>query len=278
MKRLEGAYALAMIFADEEALCHRRAAGQPAGGRLRRRASLSGLGRVCAGALHQPRRLSRRRRCGGDARATRSRSTTREAVPPIARSRSPALRRGLVDKGGYRHFMAKEIHEQPEVIGHTLAHYVDPVARAVALRENGAAEALAKATRLTISACGTAYYAGLIGKYWFEKMARLPSKSMSRRNCAIAQPVYPEGGAALFISQSGETADTLAALRDAKDTGPDDHRRSSMCRKARSRAKPTSCCRPLPGRKSASPRPKPSPASWRCWPPCDRGRRGARAY
>jgi glucosamine--fructose-6-phosphate aminotransferase (isomerizing) len=125
----------------------------------------------------------------------------------------------LVDKGNHRHFMAKEIHEQPDVIGHTVAHYVDPVARAVVLREKGAAEALAKATRLTISACGTAYYAGLTGKYWFEMIARLAVEVDVASELRYRAPVYPEGGAALFISQSGETADTLAALRDAKEQG-----------------------------------------------------------
>ncbi|MDE3115439.1 MAG: isomerizing glutamine--fructose-6-phosphate transaminase, partial [Pseudomonadota bacterium] len=80
---------------------------------------------------------------------------------------------GLVDKAGYRHFMLKEIHEQPEVIGHTLAHYIDPASLAIKLPDSAAVRALASATRLTISACGTAFYAGLIGKYWFEKFARL---------------------------------------------------------------------------------------------------------
>ncbi|HWU25245.1 MAG TPA: glutamine--fructose-6-phosphate transaminase (isomerizing), partial [Rhizomicrobium sp.] len=126
---------------------------------------------------------------------------------------------GLVDKGGYRHFMAKEIHEQPDVVGHTISHYVDPIERKVTLREKGACEALKNATRLTVSACGTAYYAGLIGKYWLEMMARLAVESDVASELRYRQPVYPKGGAALFISQSGETADTLAALRDAKAQG-----------------------------------------------------------
>ncbi|HEY0299752.1 MAG TPA: glutamine--fructose-6-phosphate transaminase (isomerizing) [Rhizomicrobium sp.] len=125
----------------------------------------------------------------------------------------------LVDKGGKKHFMAKEIHEQPEVIGHTLAHYLDPAGPVVRRQGVGLRDALSKATRLTISACGTAYYAGLVGKYWFEKLARLPVESDVASELRYRDAVYPKDGAALFVSQSGETADTLAALRDAKAQG-----------------------------------------------------------
>jgi glutamine---fructose-6-phosphate transaminase (isomerizing) len=125
----------------------------------------------------------------------------------------------LVDKGGKRHFMAKEIHEQPEVIGHTLAHYLDPAGPVVQRQGKGLREALAKASRLTISACGTAFYAGMVGKYWFEKLARLPVEADVASELRYRDPVYPKDGAALFVSQSGETADTLAALRDAKAKG-----------------------------------------------------------
>src|ERR1700710_2009671 len=125
----------------------------------------------------------------------------------------------IVDKGGKRHFMAKEIAEQPEVIGHTLAHYVDPVGPNVSLHESGLAAALASAPRLLISACGTSYYAALVGKYWFEQIARLSVEVDVASELRYRDPVYAEGGAALFISQSGETADTLAALRPAKAHG-----------------------------------------------------------
>jgi glucosamine--fructose-6-phosphate aminotransferase (isomerizing) len=125
----------------------------------------------------------------------------------------------IVDKGGKRHFMAKEIAEQPEVIGHTLAHYVDPVGPNVALHEKGLSAALAAAPRLLISACGTSYYAALVGKYWFEQIARLSVEVDVASELRYRDPVYADGGAALFISQSGETADTLAALRHAKAHG-----------------------------------------------------------
>jgi glutamine---fructose-6-phosphate transaminase (isomerizing) len=124
----------------------------------------------------------------------------------------------MVDKGNHRHFMAKEIHEQPEVVGHTMSRYIDAAGPEVKL---GSAEtALFKTTpKLTISACGTAFYAGLIGKYWFEKLARLPVEADVASELRYRNPVYPAGGICLYVSQSGETADTLAALRDAKHEG-----------------------------------------------------------
>jgi len=125
----------------------------------------------------------------------------------------------LVDKAGHSHFMAKEIHEQPEVVGHTLAHYLDPAGPVVRRQGKGLREALASASRLTISACGTAYYAGMVGKYWFEKLARIPVEADVASELRYRDPVYSKDGVALFVSQSGETADTLAALRDAKAKG-----------------------------------------------------------
>jgi glucosamine--fructose-6-phosphate aminotransferase (isomerizing) len=125
----------------------------------------------------------------------------------------------LVDKAGHAHFMAKEIHEQPEVIGYTLAHYLDPAGPSVRHQGVGLREALKKASRLTITACGTAFYAGLVGKYWFEKLGRLAVEIDVASELRYRNPVYPKDGAALFVSQSGETADTLAALRDAKANG-----------------------------------------------------------
>ncbi|MBN9591111.1 MAG: glutamine--fructose-6-phosphate transaminase (isomerizing), partial [Alphaproteobacteria bacterium] len=125
----------------------------------------------------------------------------------------------LVDKGGKRHFMAKEIAEQPEVIGHTLSHYLDPARLSISLADKKLTDALRNAERLTVSACGTAFYAGLIGIYWFEKLARLHVEADVASELRYRDPVYPKNGVALFISQSGETADTLAALRDAKAQG-----------------------------------------------------------
>src|ERR1700743_134001 len=119
----------------------------------------------------------------------------------------------LVDKAGHNHFMAKEIHEQPEVIGHTLAHYLDAAGPDVRRQGKGLRDALVKASRLTISACGTSYYSGMVGKYWVEKLARMSVETDVASELRYRNPVYPKDGAALFVSQSGETADTLAALR-----------------------------------------------------------------
>ena len=118
----------------------------------------------------------------------------------------------MVDKGNHRHFMAKEIYEQPETISHTLSHYVDMGSEKVALREDLPFD-FAKLSRLTISACGTAYFAGAIAKYWFEKYARLPVDVDVASEFRYREPPLEKGGLSLFISQSGETADTLAALR-----------------------------------------------------------------
>jgi glucosamine--fructose-6-phosphate aminotransferase (isomerizing) len=125
---------------------------------------------------------------------------------------------GMVDKGSHDHFMAKEIHEQPEVVGHTLSRYLDAAGPRVDLPDDQLA-LFKNAPRVTMSACGTAYYAALVGKYWFEKLARLPVEVDVASELRYRSPVYPEGGLALFVSQSGETADTLAALRGAKEAG-----------------------------------------------------------
>ena len=117
----------------------------------------------------------------------------------------------LADKGNHRHFMAKEIHEQPDVISHTLGHYIHFAEERIALPEIPVD--FAKLSRLTIAACGTAFYAGLVGKYWFERYARLPVEIDIASEFRYREAPLPEGGLALFISQSGETADTLAGLR-----------------------------------------------------------------
>ncbi|MEI9988486.1 MAG: glutamine--fructose-6-phosphate transaminase (isomerizing) [Rhizomicrobium sp.] len=143
----------------------------------------------------------------------------REGRPANREVKVTSASAAIVDKGGKRHFMAKEIHEQPEVVGHTLAHYLDPAGPVVQRQGVGLRGALSKASRLTITACGTAFYAGLVGKYWFEKLARLPVDADVASELRYRDPVYPKDGAALFVSQSGETADTLAALREAKVHG-----------------------------------------------------------
>jgi glutamine---fructose-6-phosphate transaminase (isomerizing) len=121
----------------------------------------------------------------------------------------------LIDKGNHRHFMAKEIHEQPEVVGHTLAHYLDMANERIQLPDLPFDPA--KLKRLSISACGTAYYAGLVAKYWFERYARLPVEIDVASEFRYREAPMEEGDLAVFVSQSGETADTLASLRYARE-------------------------------------------------------------
>ncbi len=124
----------------------------------------------------------------------------------------------LVDKANYRHFMAKEIHEQPEVVGHTLARYVDMASERVALPIKLPFD-FRDIQRISITACGTASYAGYVAKYWFERLSRLPVELDVASEFRYREAPLRKGDLAIFISQSGETADTLAALRYAKEQG-----------------------------------------------------------
>src|SRR4029453_6370703 len=140
------------------------------------------------------------------------------AGEPVERKRQQSIGTSfLVDKGNHRHFMEKEIHEQPEVISHTLAHYLDFA--------NGTSKAtampfdFAKVARLAISACGTASLAGLIGKYWFERYARLPVDIDIASEFRYREMPLSRSSGGLFVSQAGETADPLASLRYCRASG-----------------------------------------------------------
>ncbi|WP_316190449.1 glutamine--fructose-6-phosphate transaminase (isomerizing) [Bradyrhizobium sp. SZCCHNS2096] len=124
----------------------------------------------------------------------------------------------LVDKANFRHFMAKEIHEQPEVVGHTLARYIDMASERIALPAALPFD-FKDIQRISITACGTASYAGHVAKYWFERFARLPVELDVASEFRYREAPLRKGDLAIFISQSGETADTLAALRYAKAQG-----------------------------------------------------------
>ncbi|WP_417691723.1 glutamine--fructose-6-phosphate transaminase (isomerizing) [Roseibium sp.] len=138
---------------------------------------------------------------------------------PVSRGESKSsVTSALIDKGNFRHFMAKEIHEQPEVIGHTLSRYIDFGTKKATVPGIETAD-FDKISRVIISACGTAYYAGLVAKYWFEKYARLPVEIDVASEFRYRETPVSEGEFALFISQSGETADTLASLRYCKQNG-----------------------------------------------------------
>jgi glucosamine--fructose-6-phosphate aminotransferase (isomerizing) len=128
-----------------------------------------------------------------------------------------AISGAVVGKGNHRHFMLKEIHEQPAVIGETLHSLINPLTRQTDV--TGLPFGLAEVERLTIIACGTAYLAGVVGKYWFEKLARLPVEVDIASEFRYRAAPMAKKGATIVISQSGETADTLAAMRYAKSQG-----------------------------------------------------------
>jgi len=141
-----------------------------------------------------------------------------QANQPVTREiTNSGLTGQSVDKGNFRHFMLKEIYEQPVVVAQTLKSYLRRLENQVALPDMSFD--LGDVRRVTIVACGTSYYAGMVAKYWFEKFARMPVDIDVASEFRYREPVLEPGGLALFISQSGETADTLAALRHARAEG-----------------------------------------------------------
>jgi glucosamine--fructose-6-phosphate aminotransferase (isomerizing) len=216
LKRLEGAFALAMIFAGYDDLLIVARQGSPL-------AIGYGNGEMFVGSdaiALAPFTDSIAYLEDGDwAVLTRNgiaiRDRNGQAVERlVVRSQSTVL---VVDKGNHRHFMSKEIHEQPEVIGHTLAAYVDLAANSVDMP--ALPFDFANLRRISISACGTAFYAGLVAKYWFERWAKLPVDVDIASEFRYRETTLDQGGAALFVSQSGETADTLATLRYCRAQG-----------------------------------------------------------
>ncbi|MDO9711229.1 glutamine--fructose-6-phosphate transaminase (isomerizing) [Paracraurococcus lichenis] len=128
-----------------------------------------------------------------------------------------AVSGAAVGKGNYRHFMEKELHEHPAVLGDTLRQYLDP--KTLEVRLPRLPFDATRVPRLTISACGSAFIAGQVGRYWIEQLARLPVDADVASEFRYRDPPLPEGGAAILVSQSGETADTMAALRLLKEGG-----------------------------------------------------------
>ena len=217
LARLEGAFALAVLFAGEEDLMLAARRGPPI-------AVGHGNGEMYVGsdaiALAPFTNRITYLEDGDWAVVTRaSVEIFDESGRPVRRPLTNAVAASLtVDKGNHRHFMLKEIYEQPEVISHTLAHYVDFATARTCLPE-GAEIGFSGLNRIAMSACGTAYYAGLIGKYWFEKLARLPVDIDIASEFRYRESPLDPDGLALFVSQSGETADTLASLRYCKNAG-----------------------------------------------------------
>jgi len=215
LPRLRGAFALAFLFADEDDLLIGARKGSPL-------AIGYGDGQMYLGsdaiALAPFTDTISYLEDGDSAVLSRQHVEVRDAggskvERPVVKSLASAL---LVDKGNYRHFMAKEIHEQPEVVSHTLARYLDMAAERVRLPADLPFD-FRTLSRVSISACGTAYYAGLVAKYWFERFARMPVEIDVASEFRYREAPMVPGGLAIFVSQSGETADTLATLRYAKE-------------------------------------------------------------
>jgi glucosamine--fructose-6-phosphate aminotransferase (isomerizing) len=213
---LEGAFALGIIFRGEEELMIGARRGSPLAVGYGEKAMY--LGSDAFALAPMTNRVTFLEE-GDRVEITRSGATIHDAEGRIVKRpvKITDVSAALVDKGNHRHFMAKEIFEQPEVIGHTLSEYIDPLKDS--LREIALPADLASVPRVTIIACGTAYYAGLVAKYWFEKYARVSVEIDIASEFRYREAAMPEGGLAIFISQSGETADTLAALQYCRSQG-----------------------------------------------------------
>ncbi|MDA8051660.1 MAG: glutamine--fructose-6-phosphate transaminase (isomerizing) [Rhodospirillales bacterium] len=214
--RLEGAYALAMIFAGNSELMIGAQHGAPLAVGYGRNAMYLGSDSLALAPL--TRRVSFLK--DGDwtvVTRTGARFFGPDGAPVEREIKETALTGALVGKGGYRHFMEKELHEHPAVLGDVLRRMVDPLARRVTLPD--LPFDLARVPRVSISACGSAFYAGLVGRFWLESLARLPADADVASEFRYRAPPLPRGGLALLVSQSGETADTIAALRFLRGAG-----------------------------------------------------------
>jgi len=216
LKRLQGAYALAMIFAGHKELMIGARHGAPLAVGFGEDEMFLGSDSLALSPL--TRRIAYLR--DGDW-AVLSRSGAEffdaEGAPAPCEIKQTVLIAGTIGKDGYRHYMEKELHEHPLVIGQTLQRMIDPATRQVVLPE--LPFDLATVPRITVTACGSAFYAGLIGRYWLESEARIPVDADVASELRYREPPLAQGGLGLMISQSGETADTLAALRGLRAAG-----------------------------------------------------------
>ncbi|PZP87078.1 MAG: glutamine--fructose-6-phosphate transaminase (isomerizing) [Azospirillum brasilense] len=216
LKRLEGAFALGIIFAGHDGLLFAARRGSPLAVGFGKDANYLGSDAVALSPLTQ-------KICyleeGDWAEITSSSVTVFNAADEVVERpiKITALTGATTGKGNFRHFMQKEIFEQPSVIGQTLNVYYNPTTARITMPDMPFA--LAEIPRVTIVACGTSYYAGLVARYWIESMAKLPVEIDVASEFRYREPPLEKGGLTLVISQSGETADTLAALRYAKQAG-----------------------------------------------------------
>ena len=216
LRRLEGAYALAMIFTGHPELIVGAQHGAPLAVGFGEDEMYVGSDALALAPL--TRRIAYLR--DGDWTVVDRKGATFYDAAGNVVEREVKLTRltgAAIGKGNFRHFMEKELHEHPAVIGDTLHRMVNPATRAVALPDLGID--FAHLPRITMSACGSAFYAGLVGRWWFEAMARIPTDGDVASEFRYRTPPLPRGGLGLLVSQSGETADTLAALRYMRENG-----------------------------------------------------------
>ena len=216
LRQLEGAYALAMVFAGHPELMIGARHGAPLAVGFGEAAMYLGSDALALAPLTQRIAyledgdwavLSRDQAGFFDAQGRKvQRDIRRTSVSGAA-----------VGRGNYRHFMEKELHEHPAVLGDTLRQMINPGSRAVVLPE--LPFDLGAVPALTVSACGSAFYAAQVGRYWFEQLARLPTDGDVASEFRYRAPPMPKGGLGILVSQSGETADTLAALRYMRAQG-----------------------------------------------------------
>ncbi|WP_419758171.1 glutamine--fructose-6-phosphate transaminase (isomerizing) [Acidisoma sp.] len=216
LRRLEGAYALALIFAGYPDLMIGARHGAPLAVGFGDDEMFLGSDALALAPLTRQiayledgdwAAISR----GGARFRDRSGRMVKRAI------RETRLSGAAIGRGNYRHFMEKELHEHPVVIGDVLSRMIDPGTRMVTLPDFPFD--LAAIPRVTISACGSAYYAGLVGRVWLETLARLPADADVASEFRYRAPPLPPEGLGLLVSQSGETADTMAALRYMQDEG-----------------------------------------------------------
>ncbi len=215
-RRLRGAYALAMIFAGEDELIVGAQHGAPLAVGFGDDEMFVGSDALALAPL--TRRIAYLR--DGDwtvVSRTGAQFFDMEGNEIQREVKLTRLTGAAIGKGNYRHFMEKELHEHPAVIGDTLHRMVNPSTRAVMLPDMPFD--FATLPRITMSACGSAFYAGLVGRWWFEAMARIPTDGDVASEFRYRTPPMPAGGLGLLVSQSGETADTLAALRYMREQG-----------------------------------------------------------
>ncbi|GBR30288.1 glutamine--fructose-6-phosphate transaminase (isomerizing) [Gluconobacter kondonii] len=216
IKQLEGAYAIAMIFKDHEGLLIGARHGAPL-------AVGYGDGEMFLGsdsiALAPMARKMTYLEDGDWCELTTDSvrifdMTGSEVSRPV---QDLTFMAGQVGKDGYRHYMEKELHEHPVAIGQTLKRITDPASKRITLPPMPFDPA--QVPRITITACGSAYYAGMVGRYWLESLALIPVEIDVASEMRYREPPQPDKGVALLISQSGETADTLGVLRSLKKAG-----------------------------------------------------------